>query len=572
MATRLPFLTLFVILATACASPRAASPESGSAPASSQPGPDQTRMLVMATRNEPSSVAAKPLRFVASQSSTSILFSATLDAIDERGKSRPYLAEAIPQLNTDTWRVFPDGRMETTYRLKPNLTWHDGAPLSAEDFAFAWRLYSAPEHGVSKTIPLGSIDDITAPDARTVVIQWRTLYPDADSLREGFQPLPRHILEQPARELDPESLAAHPFWQREYVGLGPYRMDSWEPGAYFEGRAFAGYVLGKPKIERLQVRFIPDNNTVLANLLADEVHIAVDFSTRFEQGEVLEQEWGPRQGGTVLMSPTLFWRTYFQFRPDIAKPRSLLDVRVRRAIAHAIDKQAINEALIAGKAVLADSNIYAQEDYYPEVERVITKYPYDVRRAQQLLEETGMSRRGDGFYYGTDGEQFAPEVYTTAATAQEAENAIIVDGFRRAGIAASSHIIPARLQQDGQTRSTFASMQTGGGGAGERGFAEYRTAAISGPDNRWTGPNRGGYSNEAFDRIWEAYSTALPRPERIQRIAELARIFSEEVPAIPHFYQIQITPHVAALRGPMARVVPDTAPEVFNINEWSWRS
>ncbi len=571
MSRRLPLLTLMLIAATACAAPRPTPPETAGAPTSEQSTADQTRMLVIATRNEPSSVAAKPLRFVASQSSTSILFNATLDALDERGKTRPYLAEALPELNTESWRVFPDGRMETRYHLKPNLTWHDGTPLSGEDFAFAWRLYSAPEHGVSKTIPLDSIGDITAPEDRTVVIQWRTLYPDADSIREGFQALPRHILEPLVRELDPESLAAHPFWQKEYVGLGPYRMEGWEPGAYFEGRAFPAYVRGKPKIERLQVRFIPDNNTVLANLLAEEVHIAVDFSTRFEQGAVLEQEWGPRQGGTVLMSPTLFWRTYFQFRPEIVKPRALLDVRVRRALAHAIDKQAINEALIAGKAVLADSNIYAYEDYYPEIDRVITKYPYDARRAQQLLEEAGMSRRADGFYASADGEQFAPEVYTTAATAQEAENAIIVDGFRRAGIAASSHIIPARLQQDGQTRSTFASMQTGGGGAGERGFAEYRTAAISGPDNRWTGLNRGGYSNPELDRAWELYATTLPRPERIQRIAELARIFSEDVPAIPHFYQIQITPHVAALRGPVARVVPDAAPEVFNIHEWSWR-
>jgi len=571
MLKRLPLLTLLVIIATACASPRPASRESGSAPASSQPGPDQTRMLVMATRNEPFSVAAKPLRFVASQSSTSILFNATLDALDERGKTRPYLAEALPEVNTESWQVFPDGRMETRYRLKPNLTWHDSTPLSAEDFAFAWRLYSSPEHGVSRTIPLSSIDEVVALDDRTIVFRWRTLYPDADSIREGFQALPRHILEAAVQDLDPESLAAHPFWQREYVGLGPYRMDLWEPGAYFEGRAFAGYVLGKPKIERLQVRFIPDNNTVLANLLADEVHIAVDFSTRLEQGEVLEQEWGPRQGGTVLMSPTLFWRTYFQFRPDIVKPRALLDVRARRALAHVIPKQAINEALVAGKAVLADSNIYAKEDYYPQIEPGITKYPFDVRQAQQLLEDAGFAKQGDGFYASPDGEQFAPEVYTTSATAQEAENAIIVDTLRRAGIAASAHIIPARQQQDGRVRSTFASMQTGGGGGGERGFAEYRSDEISGPDNRWTGRNRGGWSYAEYDRIWEAYSTTLVRSERIQRIAELTRVFSEQVPAIPHFYQIQITPHVAALRGPMARVVPEAAPEVFNINEWSWR-
>ena len=102
-------------------------------------------------------------------------------------------------------------------------------------------------------------------------------------------------------------------------------------------------------------------------------------------------------------------------------------------------------------------------------------------------------------------------------------------------------------------------------------MAEYLTSAISGPDTRWTGNNRGGWSNLDYDRLWDAYNTTLARPERIQRIADLARILSEEVPVIPHFYQIQITPHVTALKGPMARVVPDAAPEVFNIYEWTWR-
>ena len=71
------------------------------------------------------------------------LFNASLSLMDSKGTIRPYLAEALPQLNTDTWKVLPDGRMETTYRLRSNLTWHDGQPLAADDFVFA---LSAPDH------------------------------------------------------------------------------------------------------------------------------------------------------------------------------------------------------------------------------------------------------------------------------------------------------------------------------------------------------------------------------------------------------------------------------------------
>lgn len=525
----------------------------------------------MAARNEPASVAAKPLRFVASQASTLALFNATLDYADERNIARPQLAEALPQLRTDTWRVLPDGRMETTYRLHPNLVWHDGTPLTPEDFVFAWTVYRVPDYGVAQRLPLPQMEEMVALDDRSLLIRWRGLYPDAGVLRETFQALPRHILEPMVAQLDSDSFTNHPFWQREYVGLGAYKMDRWEPGAFFEGVAFDRFVMGRPKIDRIQVRFMPDANTALANLLADEVHIAIDFTVRFEAGAVLEREWGPQQKGSVLASPTLFWRTYFQFRPEIAMPKAMLDLRVRRALAHAIDKPAINDALIDGKATLADSTIYAGEDYYPAVDRVIAKYPFDLRRAQQRLEEAGFVKGADGFYVSPDGEQLAPPVSTTASPPQEAENAIIVETFRRAGIAATSHIIPARLQQDGQTRSTFPAMQTGGGGGGDRGMEEYLTSGISGPENRWTGRNRGAWSNREYDRIWEAYSTALERSERVQRIAELQRILTEEVVIVPHFYQLQITPHVAALQGPRARLVPDAGTEVFNIHEWTWR-
>ena len=64
------------------------------------------------------------------------LFLANLGGTDVHGADYPVLAASLPTLNTETWTVFPDGRMETTYRLRPGLTWHDGTPLVAEDFVF----------------------------------------------------------------------------------------------------------------------------------------------------------------------------------------------------------------------------------------------------------------------------------------------------------------------------------------------------------------------------------------------------------------------------------------------------
>jgi ABC-type transport system substrate-binding protein len=88
----------------------------------------------------------------------------------------------------------------------------------------------------------------------------------------GFQPLPRHILEQSFRQDPPDTFANQLYWSSQYVGLGPYKLERWEPGAFVEGSAFDGHVLGRPKIDRILVRFIADENTVLANLLSETVH------------------------------------------------------------------------------------------------------------------------------------------------------------------------------------------------------------------------------------------------------------------------------------------------------------
>src|SRR4051794_11545553 len=104
---------LFVVAFAACAQPAGTGQrESGGAASGERP----SRTLVMAVRYEPESLASVPLRDTGSGvSSTTRLFNAHLDMENGNNQSVPYLAEALPKLGTDTWRVLADGRMETTY-------------------------------------------------------------------------------------------------------------------------------------------------------------------------------------------------------------------------------------------------------------------------------------------------------------------------------------------------------------------------------------------------------------------------------------------------------------------------
>jgi peptide/nickel transport system substrate-binding protein len=528
---------------------------------------------VILARGEPPSIAAKPLQAFSGSFSAPIRpFNATLDALDEKEVAQPYLAEAIPQLNTGSWLVFPDGTMETTYRLKANLTWHDGQLLTAPDFAFAWRVYATPELGVAASEPIGQMADVQAPDQRTVVIRWRQTYADAATLDWGFQALPRHVLEQPFQTLDSVAFANHPYWTGEYIGAGAYKLTQWQPGVSIEGAAFDGHVLGRPKIDRVRFQFAADSPAAIASMLSGESHHISDFIIYYEDGAQLEREWAARggAGGTILYAPVLMRPTGIQFRPEFVFSPQLLDVRVRRALAHGMDAPSALEATTGGKGLLAWSLTSPLSPSYPAVERAIEKRPYDPRATQRFLEESGMVRGADGFFAGATGEPFRLEVATDGGSTNERENAIFVDSLRRNGVEASSRVIPVAQLRDPQARAALPGLQTGG--IGSKALGQMTSSAVPRAENRWAGNNRGGWTNAEYDRLHQAFNTTLDRSKRVDQIAQMEKILSEDVGLIENLFTVVANAHVAALKGPIMRTTPDSGAGILHIERWEWVS
>jgi peptide/nickel transport system substrate-binding protein len=515
--------------------------------------PGQT--IIFATRTEPSTIASKPLNQAGSRTATVVgLFNATLLRRDERGTSHPYLAEAVPQLNTESWRVFPDGTMETTYRLKPNLRWHDGTPLTAEDFVFGWRVYATLELGTAGTMPYRLIREVVAPDARTVLVRWDHSFPSAADLHDEdpLPPLPRHILEQPLRDLAPDAFGAHPYWTSEYVGLGPYQSQRWEPGTAIDGMAFEGYVLGRPKIDRLRVLFIADRNVTLANLLAGAVHVSSDDSISFEQAVVLRREWAPTNGGTVIPAPTGWRNIQVQLRPEVMAPRSLADPRVRRALAFTLDKQSLNDALFEGEGHMADTMVEPSRDYFPEVDRAIVKYSFDARRSEQLMAESGFTKGSDGVYNRPDEGRFSGEIKVLGSSQNQAEMAILADIWRRSGFEFSQATFSPAQFQDGRARSSFTSLHPTGGPIGEPTYRNLGIDAISTPENRWIGSNRGAWAHEEYDRLLKLFDRTLDRSERVRHVVQMMRIVSEEVPTISLYFNLYINAYRSEVKATTA--------------------
>src|SRR5438552_7284419 len=131
-------------MASGCG-PSARPPRDGGAGA---PIPSPT--VVFVTHAEPTSLSEHRALYATAAGSNDAkrLFNASFYLADDRGVAQPLLIEQGPRLNTDSWRVNPDGSMDPVYRLR-NLTWHDGAPLSADDMVLSWQMAKQPDYAVS---------------------------------------------------------------------------------------------------------------------------------------------------------------------------------------------------------------------------------------------------------------------------------------------------------------------------------------------------------------------------------------------------------------------------------------
>src|SRR4051812_27521345 len=184
----LVFLTLVLLsCAPAASTPRPSSSALASAPAAPQ------KPLIIANAFEPPMLEAS-FGNGSGNREFGIMLSGYLAYIDYPYKVKPYLAAELPSVEAGTWKVLPDGRMETLYKLRPNLRFHDGSPITASDFAFAWEVRTNPLVPAPAADVEPFISGIQVLDDTSMMIEWKQTYVwAAEMVGPGMSPMPRHI-------------------------------------------------------------------------------------------------------------------------------------------------------------------------------------------------------------------------------------------------------------------------------------------------------------------------------------------------------------------------------------------
>ncbi len=488
--------------------------------------------------------------------------------INPDGSAVPRLLAEFPSVEKGTWVVLPDGRMEVTYKLRPGVTWHDGTPFTADDMVFSWEVGRDRDVPNGNALAVRSIESMVAQDPQTAVATWNQTYAFADRLEHReFFPLPKHLVESAYRE-SKETLAAQPYFSERFVGLGPFKLTSWEHGSHMEMVANDSYFLGRPKLDRVRVMFIADPNTGIANMRAGQLNVYLPTGgPGFDELQPLDQEWKTTGKGQVVLE-RVRWMFIEAQKSAAATPADLRDPRMRQALLMATNREELSQSLQGEYWGVAHGFVHPSAGNYAQLKAGITEYPFDTRRALALLAELGWTPGSDGILQ-KGGTRF--QIGIRAEEARDKEAAIVQQDWKAIGIDGQIDILSAALLRDAETRANFTGVAINqnplGGVSAVRRFT---TAQIPTANNRWAGTNRGAYAYPEWDDVGGRLRTTLDESARIDLERELLRVLTTDLPAMPIQYELQAIP-TAGFKG----FVPVTGAahtgnimHTTNVHEW----
>lgn len=399
----------------------------------------------------------------------------TLVQPDESLEMQPALAES--------WEV-SDDQLTWTFTLRQGVTWHDGAPFSSADVVYTYNRIIDEE--LSNAWKFGAVTGIEAPDEQTVVITVGAPAPNLLSSLGGFKGL---AIVQEANVTSGD-IATKP------IGTGPFSLASYTSGDKITLAANPEYWGGAPELGGIEYQFISEPSTALAALRSGEI----DWTDVVPPQQVSELEGDDSLELGVTPSSDYWYLALNESRDAWS------DVRVRQAIAFAIDRDAILQAVSYGTAEANQLAIPQDSFWYTEY----TSYSLDLAKAQDLLAEAGFT--------GGTLDMLATSDYPETVTAAQ----IIASNLEPLGITVEIRQPDFSTWLDEQNSGNFDMLMMGWLGNIDPDDFYYSQHHSDG------GSNAQGYSNADVDELLDAGRVETDKDARKQIYADAATIIANE--------------------------------------------
>ncbi len=430
----------------------------------------------------------------------------------------PVLAKSIPTEANGLVVRNEDGTIDMTWPLHSGVRWHDGEPFTSEDVCFTWQFVTGEGSQTYNRDQYLGIVDCAMPNDTTVVMRWDGVYAYYAGLFEAV--LPEHVLGSMST---PEIVNYGPYNRgSETIGTGPFKFAEWRSGEYIRVVRNDDYWRGDeyPQIDQIVYSFIPDSNTRLNALLARDHHWGQVDPTQVDEVADLD---GYRVN---LVSSNTFMHLDLSLNTDNSRIL-FADREVRRALFHAIDRQAIADQLMEGTVQVAHTAINPTSPYHnPDV----PQYAFDPQRSRDMLDAAGWLPAADGIRE-KDGRRFSFRMINRAGSTDRI---------------AIAQVIQAQLQDIG-VEVTFETLESAAW------TQKWRTGEWEGIVSAWFRPadpsltglyacdgpnNMTGFCDESLDAALEESDRYLAFEERKPKLDDAQRLLAEQAVSLPIFYNV----------------------------------
>jgi peptide/nickel transport system substrate-binding protein len=465
-------------------------------------------------------------------------------------------------------------RMVIDFHLRPGFSWSDGAPLTAADSVFSFKLdghASSPttKYLTDRTISYEAVDELAT--------RWTGI---PGFLDEGYQmnfwtPLPSHVL----GDFAPEEIAAMGDVHQIPLGWGPYTIQEWVAGdrvVLSRNEAYFRAGEGLPAFDQLVYRFIgPDPESAVQQLLTGECDILDESLLGFDSLEILDQ-YQAQGGYQIFRFPgNELLRLDFNLNPATPQvPKVFADLRTRQAIAGCINREAISNEIFSGGALIPETYI---SPLHPDCDEGVDPIAFDPAGAASLLQEIGWQLSADaqgaprvanGVRGILDGTELRLPLLGSTSALDRAVVSRIESDLQDCGVAVEAQFVePDELVAPWPAGPAFG-----------RGFTAvvwpwldwiyplcemYRTTEIPG-DALPFGINASGFSDPAYDQACHTMILTYPGLAAYQEAArQTQERFRAELPGLP----LLVKPSLLAASGEMCGIEsgPLAASHLWNI-------
>lgn len=449
------------------------------------------------------------------------------------------------------WDISSDG-LTYTFTMQSGVKWHDGQPFSANDVKFTYTLMLNPASKSPRTSVLKDrIKSIDSPDDATVTF---TLSKPASSFLASnmvYGIIPQHIL----GSVDPGALAQHDFSTGKKgvtIGTGPFMFDSWTKDDHVQMVKNPSYWKGTVNLDRYILKVVPDATAASQQLKTGES----DWLQVVDPSALADLQ---KQSNLNVAVYDTFSFTFYTYQLDASKTPLFQDKAVRQALLYALDRQAMVDAIYFGQALVAVGTMPKLSWAY-DPSAITNKYPYDLNKAKQLLDQAGWKAGSDGIL-AKNGQKLSFTGYTSSVSNTfEQLMTVFQQSWKKIGVDCTPKFEEWNAFLDRITGThTFDIFLVGFvWGVDPDQTTMWDSTAFTG------GFNMGKFSNAQVDQYLQQGLATTDQKQRTQIYAQMQNVLMDELPEAILFFPKGIT----AVNKRIHNMFPNAIDIPFDAEKW----